>query len=105
MEPLEEKWGRWTTWKYINEEFLSGSLCAHILMMALLYDNSLTFPPACSSKKLESRPKGSKRVSARAPENEDVEDSDERARKRYWCFVIVAGDYMELKPLPQKKVE
>ena len=72
--------------------------------MAPLYDKSLTFPAACSNKKLESRTKGTRRPSAWAPENEDVEDSDEPTRKQHWCPVTVASDDMELVPLPLKKV-
>jgi hypothetical protein len=102
MEPLEEKWGRWTIWKCICHGFISGALqvCAHSLMM---YDKFLTSPSACSSKKLWSRAKGTRRPSAWAPENEDVEDSDEPTRKQQWCPVTMASDGMELEPLPRKK--
>jgi hypothetical protein len=55
-------------------------------------------------QKLESRTKGTRRPSAWAPENEDVEDSDEPTRKQHWCPVTVASDDMELVPLQLKKV-
>ncbi len=54
---------------------------------------------------MESRTKGTRRPSAWAPENEDVEDSDEPARKQHWCPVTVASDDMDLEPLQHKKVD
>jgi hypothetical protein len=30
LEPIEEKWGRWGSWKCMCEDFMSGALCGHI---------------------------------------------------------------------------
>ncbi len=73
--------------------------------MSLLYDKSLSFPPACSSKKLEACVVGkSKQPSAWAPENEDEEDTNESVSKQHWYQVTVDDNDMELEPLPWKKV-
>ncbi len=68
--------------------------------MCTQLDDGTSLRQVCSSKKLESRTKGTRRPSAWTPENEDEEDSDEPDRKQHWCPVTVASDDMELEPLP-----
>jgi hypothetical protein len=29
LDPIEEKWGRWGTWKCMCEDFMSGAICGH----------------------------------------------------------------------------
>ncbi len=44
LEPMEERWGKWVSWKCMCESFFSNGICGHSTLMALLYDSSLEFP-------------------------------------------------------------
>ena len=79
LEPVEEKWCRWGSWKCMCEDFMSAALCRHSLLLAMLYDATLKFPAKHSTKKLELRGKLTKRPSAWAPEDEDEEEEAEVA--------------------------
>jgi len=98
LEPIEEKWGRWGSWKCMCESFMSATVCGHSLLFAMLYDKTLEFPPKYSSKKLELRSRNARRPSAWAPEQEDEEEDEPRLAWR----PISACDDMELRPLPTK---
>jgi hypothetical protein len=71
--------------------------------MALLYDVTLKFPAQHSSKKLEQRGRQTRRPSAWAPENEDLEEAGSEKSKLHWCPVSGCND-MELLPIPKAKV-
>jgi hypothetical protein len=103
LEPLEEKWGRWVTSKCICEDFMSAAICSHSTMLALLYDVTLKFPPRQSTKKLQARGKVGRRPSAWAPEQEDVEDDEDKGQMLHWCPTTACHD-MDLVPLPRTKV-
>ena len=76
LEPIKEKWGCWGSWKCMCESFMSATICGHSLLLAMLYDKTLQFPPKHSSKKLELRRKTARRPSAWAPEQEDEEEAE-----------------------------
>jgi hypothetical protein len=102
-EPIEEKWGRWGSWKCMCDAFMSAALCGHNLLFALLYDKTLEFPPESSStsfKKLEHRCKTARRPGAWAPEQEDEEEAE---AKLEWCPVTACDD-MDLLPAQKAKV-
>ena len=98
LEPIEEKWGRWGSWKCMCESFMSAAVCGHSLLLAMLYDKTLEFPPKHSSKKLELRSRSTRRPSAWAPEQEDEEEAEPKLDWR----PVSACDDMELRPLPKK---
>ena len=91
LEPIEEKWGRWGSWKCMCTDFMSAAVCGHSLLMALLYDMTLKFPSKHSSKKLELRGKQSRRPNAWAPEDEEEEDAAQ-GTKMIWCPVTTCDD-------------
>eukprot|EP00291_Cryptomonas_curvata_P026417 CAMPEP_0172154284 /NCGR_PEP_ID=MMETSP1050-20130122/1944_1 /TAXON_ID=233186 /ORGANISM="Cryptomonas curvata, Strain CCAP979/52" /LENGTH=243 /DNA_ID=CAMNT_0012822973 /DNA_START=34 /DNA_END=765 /DNA_ORIENTATION=+ len=101
LEPIEEKWGRWGTWKCMCENFMSGALCSHSLLMALLYDMTLKFPAKHSTKKLEHRGKQTRRPNAWAPEDEEEEDAAQ-GTKLHWCPITPCDD-MDLIPATKSK--
>ncbi len=82
---------------------MSAALCAHSLLMALVYDVTLKFPAKHSTKKLEHRGKQAKRTNAWAPEDEVEEEEAEVASRLHWCPVTACDD-MELGPMPKAKV-
>jgi hypothetical protein len=84
LENVEEKWGRWGSWKCMCEDFMSAALCRHSLLLAMLYDATLKFPAKHSTKKLELRGKLTRRPSAWAPEDADEEEEAEVASKLHW---------------------
>jgi hypothetical protein len=101
VEPIEEKWGRWGSWKCMCESLMSAAICGHSLLFAMLYDKTLQFPSKHSSKKLELRGKTARRPSAWAQEQEDEEEAEANLAKLEWCPVTACDD-MELRPLPKK---
>ncbi len=52
VEPIEEKWGLYGSFKCMFENFMSAAICGHSLLLAMLYDKTLTFPSKHSSKQL-----------------------------------------------------
>jgi hypothetical protein len=102
IEPIEEKWGRYGSFKCMCENFMSAAICGHSLLLAMLYDKTLTFPAKHSSKKLERRGRLTRRPNAWAPEHEDDEDEG-RSTKMHWCPVTACDD-MEILPAKKKKV-
>ncbi len=98
VEPIEEKWGRYGSFKCSVRiscpQRYVGKVCS--------YDKTLTFPPKHSSKKLERRSRQARRPNAWAPEDEDNED-DKTSSKMHWCPVTACDD-MEILPAPKQKV-
>jgi hypothetical protein len=80
MEPLEERWGKWVSWKCMCESFFANGICGHSSLMALLYDSTLEFPAAYSIQVLPSNAK-SKKPSAWA---EEYEEEEEPSRTERW---------------------
>ncbi len=81
LEPMEERWGKWVSWKCICESFFSNSICGHSTLMALLYDSSLEFPTECSTQQLPSNGKSKKRPTAWA-EFHEVSDGPQLCSER-----------------------
>ncbi len=56
LEPMEERWGKWVSWKCMCESFFSNGICGlgHSMLMALLYDSSLEFPTEWSTQQIPS---------------------------------------------------
>ena len=102
VEPIEEKWGRYGSFKCMCENFMSAAICGHSLLLAMLYDKTLTFPPKHSSKQLERRSRQARRPNAWAPEDEDDEDEG-TSPKMQWCPVTACDD-MEILPAKKQKV-
>ena len=82
LEPLEERWGKWVSWKCMCEGFFANGICGHSSLMALLYDSTLEFPAAYSKQALPSNAK-SKRPSAWA---EEFEEEEEQSRTERWSM-------------------
>jgi hypothetical protein len=61
VEPMEERWGKWVSWKCMCEGFFANGICGHSQLMALLYDSSLEFPAAWSKQQLPSSAKSKRR--------------------------------------------
>ncbi len=69
VESIEEKWGRWGSWKCsMCGEYMSAAICGYSLLFAMLYDRTLEFPAKKSSKKLELRGRTARRPGAWASE-------------------------------------
>ena len=64
LEPLDERWGKWVSWKCMCESFFSNGICGHSTLMALLYDSTLEFPSEWSTQQLPSNGKSKKRPTA-----------------------------------------
>jgi hypothetical protein len=64
LEPLEERWAKWVSWKCMCEGFFSNCLCGHSTLMALLYDSTLEFPGEWSTQQL---PNSGKKTELWAP--------------------------------------
>jgi hypothetical protein len=80
LEPLEERWGKWVSWKCMCEGFFSNGLCGHSTLMALLYDSTLEFPGEWSTQQLPNSGKKNKRPSAWAEFHEEEERSSRTER-------------------------
>ena len=72
LEPMEERWGKWVSWKCMCEGFFSNGICGHGTLMALLYDSTLEFPSGWSTQQLPSSAK-KKRPTAWAEFHEEEE--------------------------------
>jgi hypothetical protein len=96
LEPIEEKWGRYGIFKCSCSDFMGAACCAHSILMAMLYDDTLEFPSEESRKELARRAGNSKRPSAWAPEHEDEEQGANPKRMRL-CPVNACED-MDLLP-------
>ena len=81
--------------------FFGGGICGHSLLLAMLYDRSLKFPPEDSSARLARREKKGRRPNAWAPEDEDVEECP--SAKQHWCPVTVASEDMIIRTLSRTK--
>ena len=101
MEPIEENWGRYGSFKCMCEYFMSAAICGQSLLLAMLYDKTLIFPPKNSSRKLERRGRLSRRPNVWAPEDEDQDG--ETSSKMHWCPVTACDD-MEILPATKQKV-
>ena len=80
MEPLDERWGKWVSWKCMCEGFFANGICGHSTLMALLYDSTLEFPAEYSKQSLPSNAKA-KKPSAWA---EVYEEEEGPARTERW---------------------
>ena len=81
-EPIPKRLGRWGVWKCgCNDAFADG-LCGHGLLLSMVFDTTITFPPQYSTREIAKRNLNSKskRPSAWCPEQEDDED-DPAARQ------------------------
>ena len=67
-EPNQQRWGRWGLWKCGCDGCFADGLCGHSLLLALLFDKTLKFPPEYSTKKLLSRKSTGRRPNAWCPE-------------------------------------
>ena len=104
LQPLRTRWGRWVSWKCNCEGFFSAAVCADSLALSLLYDRTLTFPPASSTQKLPAREKNARRPSAWEKDKNEQEEAEENAtRRQHWC-PITTVDEMVLKS-PSKKTK
>ena len=54
LEPMEERWGKWVSWKCMCKSFFGNGICGHSTLMALLYDSTLEFPSEWSTQQLPS---------------------------------------------------
>ena len=80
LEPLEERWGKWVSWKCMCESFFANGICGHSTLMALLYDSTLEFPAEYSKQSFPSNAKA-KKPSAWA---EVYEEEEEPAHSERW---------------------
>ena len=90
LEQLEERWGKWASWKCMCEGFFCNGICGHSTLMALLYDSTLEFPVQWSTQQLPSSDK-KKRPSAWA---EFYEEDDKPARTERWAPRKLGGGDM-----------
>jgi hypothetical protein len=90
LEPLEERWGKWVSWKCMCESFFSNAICGHSALMSLLYDSTLEFPSEWSTQQLPSSDK-KKKPSAWA---EFHEEGDKPPRTERWAPRTLGGDDM-----------
>ena len=74
-EPNQQRWGRWGLWKCGCDGCFADGLCGHSLLLALLFDKTLKFPPEFSTKKLPGSKSTGRRPNAWCPEGE--EDGEE----------------------------
>ena len=96
LEPIDVKWGRWGICKCSCEDFMGAACCGHSTLLAMLYDDTLEFSSAESSKEVAKRAGNSKRPSAWAPEHEDAEaEATDGAKVMKLCPVTTCDD-MEL---------
>ncbi len=91
LEPMEEKWGKWVSWKCMCESFFSNGICGHSLLMALLYDSSLEFTTQWSTQQLPSNGKSKKRPTDWA---EFHEEDDKPARTERWAPTLLGEENM-----------
>ena len=82
IEPMEERWGRWVSWKCMCEGFMGNGICGHSTLMALLYDSTLQFPCEWSTQQLPSNAKSKKRPTAWA---EEYEEEERTSRTERWA--------------------
>ena len=101
-EPNQQRWGRWGLWKCGCDGCFADGLCGHSLLLALLFDKTLKFPPEYSTKKLPGRKSTGRRPNAWCPEGE--EDEEDPSAKQHWCPITVAAGPMTLKPKVRCKV-
>ena len=91
LEPMEERWGKWVSWKCMCESFFSNGICGHSTLMALLYDSSLEAPSEWSTQQLPSNGKSKKKPNAWA----EFHDEEERpARTDRWAPTLLGEDNM-----------
>ena len=91
LEPLEERWGRWVSWKCMCESFFSNAICEHSALMELMYDHSIEFPTQWSTQQLPGSASKKKRPSAWA---EIHAEEDIPTRTDRWAPRLLGGDDM-----------
>ena len=70
----QQRWGRWGLWKCGCDGCFADGLCGHSLLLALLFDKTLKFPPEYSTKKLPGHKSTGRRPNAWCPEGEEDEE-------------------------------
>ena len=91
LEPLEERWGKWVTWKCMCEGFFRNGICGHSTLMALLYDATLEFPGEWSTQQLPGSANKKKKPSAWA---EFYEEEDTPSRTERWAPRLLGEEDM-----------
>jgi hypothetical protein len=91
LEPMEERWGKWVSWKCMCESFFSNGICGHSTLMALLYDSSLEAPSEWSTQQLPSNSKSTKKPNAWA---EFHEEEERPARTARWAPTLLGEEDM-----------
>ena len=91
LEPLEERWGKWVTWKCMCESFFRNGICGHSTLMALMYDKTLEFPGEWSTQQLPGSAKKNRKPSAWA---EFYEEEDKPSRSERWAPRQLGGEEM-----------
>ena len=82
LQPMGEKWGKWVMFKCTCLDFFGAAICAHSMLLAFLYDDTLQFDGKNSSKQLPEHKGKSKKPSAWA---EVHEEEDETPRAQRWA--------------------
>ena len=91
LDPLEEWWGKWVTWKCMCESFFRNGICGHSTLMALMYDKTLEFPGEWSTQQLPDSGKKNRKRSAWA---EFYEEEDKPSRTERWAPRLLGGEDM-----------
>ena len=91
LEPMEERWGKWVSWKCMCESFFGNGICGHSTLTALLYDSALEFPSEWSTQQLPSNGKSKKKPNAWA---EFHEEEARPARTERWAPTLLGEENM-----------
>ena len=94
-EPNCQGWGIYGLWKCGCYGCFRDGLCEHGLLLALLFDKTIKFPPEYSTKKLAGRKSTGRPPSAWCPERED--DEEDPSARQHWCPITLASSTMTLK--------
>jgi hypothetical protein len=95
-EPIPKRWGRWGVWKCGCDDCFADGLCGHGMLLSMVFDKTITFPPQYSTRELAKRNSKGKRPTAWCPEQED--DEEDPAARQHWCPVTMASREMPLLP-------
>ena len=95
LEPMEERWGKWVSWKCMCESFFGNGICGHSTLTALLYDSALEFPSEWSTQQLPSngKSKNLKRPTAWAEFHAEEERQSHTER---WALRQLGMEDMEI---------
>ena len=93
-EPIPKRWGRVEVWMCGCDDAFADALCGHGLLLSMVFDKTITFPPEYSTREIAKRNRKGKRPSALCPEQDD--DEEDPAARQHWCPVTMASHEMPL---------